>query len=301
MQIDVIGVPMDLGAGRRGVDMGPSAIRYARLDPTLRELGYTVRDLGNLDVPPPETTTDPDPRQHFLDPLLTVVDELARRTQASVTAGNTPLVLGGDHSLALGSVRGASQAANIGLLWIDAHGDFNTRDTTISGNIHGMPLAALTGRGDPRLVNLGRAEPPARLINPRHIAVVGVRQLDPGERRLLLEARVHVFPMEQIDRVGLYQVMEEALAITCTSTDGLYLSLDLDALDPLIAPGVGTPVPGGLSYREAHTACEMVAETRRLIGMDIVEVNPILDTANRTAEMAVDLALSAFGKRVWGS
>lgn len=301
MQIDIIGVPMDLGAGRRGVDMGPSAIRYAQLTPALRELGYIVHDCGNLNVPPAETTTDPDPRQHFLEPLLAVVDELAQRTQASVAAGNIPLVLGGDHSLALGSVRGASQTANIGLLWIDAHGDFNTRDTTLSGNIHGMPLAALTGRGDPRLVNLGRAEPPTRFINPRHIAVVGVRQLDPGERRLLLEAGVHVFPMEQIDRVGLYQVMEEALAITCTSTDGLYLNLDLDALDPLIAPGVGTPVPGGLTYREAHTVCEMVAETRHLIGMDIVEVNPILDTANRTAEMAVELALSAFGKRVWRS
>jgi arginase len=183
------------------------------------------------------------------------------------------------------------------LIWIDAHGDFNTAETSPSGNIHGMPLAALAGLGDPRLVGLGKQYQAA--VNPAHIAVVGVRDLDPGEKKNLAHAGIAVFSIDEIDRHGLYDVLRKAIDVVSRGTDGIYLSLDLDAIDPLYAPGVGTPVPGGLTYREAHLACEMVAETGRLVGMDLVEVNPILDERNKTAEMAVELAVSALGKRVW--
>jgi arginase len=217
---------------------------------------------------------------------------------ASIRAGHFPLTLGGDHSLSLGSVRGAARHKTLGVIWIDAHADFNTAATTPTGNIHGMPLAALAGYGDPRLVTLGDEHRRATL-NPAHIAIVGVRQLDPGERDLLREAGVTVLGMEQIDRISLYQALARAIDAASRGTDGIYLSFDLDSLDPLHAPGVGTPVPGGLTYREAHLACEMVAETGRLMGMDLVEVNPILDERNRTAALAVELALSAVGQRVW--
>ena len=298
MHIDLIGVPIDFGAGRRGVDMGPSAIRYAGLKPALESLGHTVEDRGNVETPIAETCTVSEPRLRYIDCIVPAARRVYGKVASSIQAGRFPLTLGGDHSLSLGSVRGAARHKSLGVIWVDAHADFNTAETTPSGNIHGMPLAALAGYGDPRLVSLGDDQSPA-IINPAHIAIVGVRQLDPGERDLLREAGVTVFSTEQIDRIGLYQALARAINVASRGTEGIYLSFDLDSLDPLHAPGVGTPVPGGLTYREAHLACEMVAETGRLVGMDLVEVNPILDERNRTAALAVELALSALGQRVW--
>ncbi|MBI3763339.1 MAG: arginase [Chloroflexi bacterium] len=297
MQIDLIGVPLDFGAGRRGVDMGPSALRYAGLKSALQSIGHTVADGGNVEVPILETCVVTEPKLRYVDCIVPVARQLAERVAASVQSGNLPLTLGGDHSLSLGSVRGAARDKRLGLIWIDAHGDFNTAETTPSGNIHGMSLAALAGYGDSRLAALGDGSGPT--IAPSNIAIVGVRDLDPGERDLLQHSGAAVFGMEQIDRVGLHNVLSHAIDVASGGVDGIYLSLDLDALDPVYAPGVGTPVSGGLTYREAHMACEMIAETRRLVGMDLVEVNPILDDRNKTAELAVELALSALGKRVW--
>jgi len=293
MHIDLIGVPIDFGAGRRGVDMGPSALRYAGLREALESLGHTVADRGNLAVPLAETSRAAEPKLRYLEPIVTVTRRLTDEAAVVIAAGHFPLILGGDHSLSLGSVRGVARHKKLGLIWLDAHADFNTAETTPSGNIHGMPLAALAGYGDPRLTGNQRA------IDPANIAVVGVRQLDPGERQLLREAGVHVFSMEKIDRLGLYHALGQAIAAASQGTDGLYLSLDLDALDSLYAPGVGTPVDGGFTYREAHMACEMIAETGRLVGMDVVEVNPILDHSNQTAVLAMELTMSALGQRVW--
>lgn len=298
MQIDIIGVPIDFGAGRRGVDMGPSAIRYAGLETGLEALGYAVNDLGNVEVPPSETCVIDDPSLRYLDPIVEVLRRVADRVDASIAAGHATLVLGGDHSLALGSVSGAARRRNLGLIWLDTHGDFNTSATTPSGNIHGMPLAALCGYGDERLVTLGGTRGGAVLPVP-NVAVVGARELDPDERQLMREAGVNVFSMEAIDRYGIAEVMSRAIDVVSRGTDGIYVSLDLDVIDQTYAPGVGTPSPGGLTFREAHLAAEMLAETKRVVGLDLVEVNPILDHLNTTAELAVRLALSAFGKRVW--
>ena len=297
MQIDIIGVPVDFGADRRGVDMGPSAIRYAGLDRAIRGLGHEIVDHGNIEVPILEMCRIQEPALKYIDCIVPMARRVAGRVASSMQAGAFPLVLGGDHSLALGSVCGAARGRKLGLIWIDAHGDFNTAETTPSGNIHGMPLAALAGRGDPRLVQLWEQAVPA--VDPRRVAVVGARQLDPGERQNLKEAGVLVLGMEQIDRIGMARAMALAIERVSRDTDGLYLSLDLDALDPRHAPGVGTPVMGGLTYREAHLACELVAETGRLVGMDLVEVNPILDVQNQTALLAVEFAVSALGLRVW--
>ncbi|KAA3647721.1 MAG: arginase [Chloroflexi bacterium] len=299
MEIDLIGVPIDFGAGRRGVDMGPSAIRYAGLQTGLNELGCTVFDKGNLEVPILETCEVTEPKLRYIDCIVPVARHVMGLTATASKAGRIPLVLGGDHSLSIGSVRGAARNKKLGVLWIDAHADFNTHETTPSGNIHGMSLAALCGYGDGRLVGLGDDDPQAT-IDPHNVAIIGARDLDPGEVELLKEAGVHVFPIEHVDRIGLADTMRQALEITTTGTDGLYLSFDLDALDPMHAPGVGTPVSGGMSYREAHLACEMIAESGALIGLEFMEVNPILDIANRTAELAAELAFSALGKRVWG-
>ena len=298
MHIDLIGVPTDYGAGRRGVDMGPSAIRYAGLCSQLEGLGHTVSDLGNLETPLPEMSQPGDPKLRHADAIVAVAQRVADRVEASLSQGQFPLTLGGDHSLALGSIHGAARVKKIGLIWFDAHGDFNTCDTSPSGNIHGMPLAALAGFGDPAIINLGRPGNGV-IVDPANIAVVGARDLDEGERELLRQTAVTVLATEQIDRIGMYRAMQQAIEIATRGTDGIYLSLDLDALDPVYAPGVGTPVPGGLTYREAHLACELVSETGMLIGMELVEVNPILDVENSTAVMAVSLALSAAGQRVW--
>jgi len=296
MQIDIIGVPIDLGADRRGVDMGPSAMRYAHLREKVQLLGKAVDDRGNIEVPIAETCTVEDPNLKYINCIVPVARRAAGAVSTSMQEGHFPLVLGGDHSLSLGSVRGAARNRKIGLIWIDAHADFNTSETTPSGNIHGMPLAALCGLGDPRLTKLWDEAP---ALDPRHVAVVGARDLDQGEKTNLREAGVLVMGMEQIDRLGMGGAMERAIEKTSQDTDGVYLSFDMDALDPLHAPGVGTPVPAGLSQREAHLACELVGGTGKLIGMDMVEVNPILDVQNRTAILAVDFVLSALGKRIW--
>ncbi|RLT51663.1 MAG: arginase [Chloroflexi bacterium] len=296
-ELELIGVPCDFGAGRRGVDMGPSAMRYAGLAAGLQALGHSVRDAGDLQLAHvPAGRAEPEPRLRHLAEVLAMSRAVAERTAASVARGSLPLVLGGDHSVALGAVCGAARSQTLGVLWVDAHGDFNTAQSSPSGNIHGMPLAALCGLGDPRLSKLGARMP---AVQPQHVALLGVRNLDAGEHALLQSAGVAVYDMAHIDRFGMAASVEAALAHVLKNCSGLYLSLDMDALDPLYAPGVGTPVPGGLSYREAHLACELVAARGCLLAMDVVEVNPVLDEHNRTAQVAVDLVLSALGKRVW--
>jgi arginase len=297
MQIDIIGVPIDLGADRRGVDMGPSAIRYSHLQPKLEELGYEVQDEGNVEVPIAEMCKITNPKLKYLDCIIPMSRRVAGAVATSVQSGHFPLVIGGDHSLSIGSVRGAARDRKIGVIWLDAHADFNTAETTPSGNIHGMSLAILAGLGDKSLVQLWDEKVP--VIDPNKIAIIGARDLDSGEKANLKEAGAMVMSMEQIDRYGMVAVMEKAIEHVSRDVDGIYLSLDLDALDPRHAPGVGTPVPAGLTQREAHLACEMIAETNKLIGMDVVEVNPILDVQNQTAILAVEFALSALGRRIW--
>ena len=295
--VDIIGVPVDLGADRRGVDMGPSAIRYAHLQRELSRTGCAFTDLGNLEVPIAEMCKITEPKVKYIDCIVPMARRTAGAVATSMQQGHFPLVLGGDHSIAIGSVRGAAKHKKLGVIWVDAHADFNTPETTPSGNIHGMPLAALCGLGDPRLVYLWDETTP--VLDPRRVAVIGARDLDFGEKENLHRAGVMVLGMEQIDRIGMFQAMEKALAHVMQDVDGVYLSFDVDSLDPRHAPGVGTPVSGGLTYREAHLACEMIAETGQLLGMDLVEVNPILDVQNQTASLAVELAVSALGRRIW--
>jgi len=297
MQIDIIGVPIDLGADRRGVDMGPSAIRYAQLHGKLEALGYSLEDKGNIECAIQEMCQITDPRLKYIDCIIPMGRRISGAVATSIQSGNFPLVLGGDHSLSVGSIRGAAKNRKIGVIWVDAHADFNTADTTPSGNIHGMPLAALCGLGDPRLVSLWDETPP--VIDPSRVAIIGARDLDPGEKQNLREAGVLVQSMEQIDRFGMLTALEKSIERVGQDVDGIYLSFDMDALDPRHAPGVGTPVNGGLTFREAHLACEVIAETGKLIGMDMVEVNPILDTQNLTAIHAVEFIRSALGSRVW--
>ena len=297
MDIDILGVPLDMGADRRGVDMGPSAIRYAHLQQGLEELGYNVEDKGNVDVPIAEMCKITEPKLKYIDCIVPMARRVSGAVATSVQGGRLPLVLGGDHSIALGSIRGAAKHKKLGLLWIDAHADFNTDETTPSGNIHGMPLAALCGLGDRRLVQLWDESVP--VVDPTKVVVLGARDLDSGEKKNLREVGVTVLSLEQIDRTGMYAAVSRAIEQISHGTDGIYLSFDVDSLDPRHAPGVGTPVSGGLTYREAHLACEMVAETGKLAGMDMVEVNPILDVQNQTAHLAVELILSALGRRVW--
>jgi arginase len=298
MLIDIIGVPIDLGADRRGVDMGPSAIRYAGLHQKLVALGHTHKDEGNIEAAIQEMCEVTDSKLKYIDCIIPMGRRIAGAVATSIQGGRFPLVLGGDHSLSVGSIRGAAKHKKIGVIWVDAHADFNTAETTPSGNIHGMPLAALCGLGDPRLVSLW--DEPAPILDPQRVAVIGARDLDPGEKKNLREAGVMVQSMEQIDRFGMVTALEKAIERVSRDVDGIYLSFDMDALDPRYAPGVGTPVPGGLTFREAHLACEVIAETGNLIGMDMVEVNPILDVQNQTAIDAVEFIRSAVGSRVWG-
>ena len=297
MHISLIGAPMDLGADRRGVDMGPSAIRYADITEKLQALGHDVDNLDSILVPEPETRSPGDPRLKYLEQIVAAANELARRVEQRIAQGSLPIILGGDHSIALGSIGGAANAlGKLGVIWFDAHADFNTAATSPSGNIHGMILAALAGYGDPRLVNVAGKGPH---IDPSRVVVVGARELDRGECDLLREAGVHVRTMTDIDRRGMGDVTREAIALATKGADALYVSFDMDVVDPTEAPGVGTPVHGGITYREAHLAMELVADSERLRGLDLVEVNPILDRENRTALLATELALSALGKRIY--
>jgi len=280
--------------------MGPSAIRYANISERLQALGHDVEDLGTIHVEGRETRVQGDPRLKYLDPIVQCCDELADRVAQSINSGGLPITLGGDHSIALGSASGADNAlGDIGIIWFDAHADFNTAETSPSGNIHGMILGALAGFGDQRLVNVARVNSKERHVDPHRIAIVGVRDLDLGEVELLHLAGVHVFPMSEIDRRGIYEVTREALAVASRDTKGIHVSFDMDIVDPSEAPGVGTPVPGGITYREAHMAMELVAENGKMVSLDFVEVNPILDQVNRTAVLATELALSATGKRTF--
>jgi arginase len=297
MRICLISVPMDLGQNRHGVDMGPSAIRYSDLDDKLRALGHEVCNLDTIHVPDADTRSAGDPKLKYLEPIVAASKTLASEVEACITDGGLPFVLGGDNSISLGSISGTAHARGpIGVIWFDAHGDFNTPDTTPSGNIHGMILAALAGYGDPRLVN---AAGPGPQVQPRHIVIVGARDLDPGEKALLREAGVHVRTIADIDRRGMSDVTREALELAGAGTNGIHVMFDMDVVDPSEAPGVGTPVPGGITYREAHLAMESVCESGKLLSLDLVEVNPILDHQNRTAILATELALSAVGKRIF--
>lgn len=296
MQIRVIGAPMDLGADRRGVDIGPSAIRYAGLNDLLTGPGHTVHDSGNIVIPQPESQPSGNPKLKYLDPIVKASEELRSLVSQALRDGEFPLVIGGDHSIALGSISAVAQVhPRMGVLWIDAHADFNTTETSPSGNIHGMPLAALAGLGDESLSHFGGWAPKIEMPS---VVIVGARDLDTGERALLRDHQIHVYTMSDIDERGMFAIMREALAVAGKNNDGIHVSLDMDALDPTEAPGVGTPVRGGLTYREAHLAMEMIASSGQLVAMDVVEVNPILDRLNATAILAVELILSALGKTI---
>lgn len=296
--VHLIGVPLDLGASRRGVDMGPSALRIARLAAALERLGCTVEDLGNLVVPQAESVRQPGGGTQ-LEAITAVCRDLAAHTARAVRAGAFPVVLGGDHSLAAGSVAGAATALaergeRLGVVWLDAHGDINTPDTSLSGNVHGMPVAHLLGLGDPAMAAIAT---PAPALRASQIAYVGLRDVDTAEREQISALGIRAYTMRDVDERGLTTVLHEAIAHASTGTGGLYLSCDADWIDPSEAPGVGTPVPGGATYREAHLAMELLADSGLLVGMDLVEINPVLDRENRTAELAVELIASALGKR----
>jgi arginase len=298
--VHILGVPLDLGGGRRGVDMGPSAMRIAGISERLTAMGCVVIDKGDLAAPIPETQAERDPRKKYVREIARVCQKLYSQVYQAHEEGALPLVLGGDHSLAAGSVGASADFAaakghEIGLLWIDAHGDMNTPASTSSGNVHGMPLAALLGPEPAELSKIGARSPKVRADKT---VLIGIRNLDPLERDRIRDAQIKVFTMKDIDRDGIASVMERALAIAGHGTSGVHVSFDLDVCDPSIAPGVGTPVKGGLDYREAHMVMEMVADSGRLLGLDLVEINPILDAQNQTAILAVELVGSAFGQGI---
>ncbi len=300
MTVHIIGVPMDLGAGRRGVDMGPSAIRIAGIHERLKDLGYKVIDEGDLAIKTQEEQRIKDPHAKYLPEIMRVVSVLARKVEKVVDRGHFPLVLGGDHSIAMGTIGGISAFARkrrkkLGVFWIDAHGDFNTPETSPSGNIHGMPLAISTGLGPRALVNVNGS---FRKVEPHNVAIIGLRNLDKGERQNLIKNGVRIFTMEDIDKYGIHRVMKNALQQVAKDVDYLHISFDLDSVDPVYAPGVGTPVKGGLDYREAHLIMEMLAESKKMTSLEMVEVNPIVDNRNQSAEFAVELMQSAFGKKI---
>jgi arginase len=294
VNIAIIGVPLDLGAGRRGVDMGPSAIRLAGLAERLRSLGLGVVDAGNVPAPGNEVADAGDPRTHFLGEIMDACQHLAQMVATTVAEGSTPLVLGGDHSIAIGTLGGLAKAAGApgAAIWIDAHGDLNTPETSPSGNVHGMPMAVALGLGGPAFDSPHWPRP---AIDPERTSLVGIRSLDPGERDLIRERGLAVHTTSVIDRRGIEAVMTEALE-RAVGAPFVHISLDLDGIDPREAPGVGTPVPGGLTYREAHLAMELIAESGLMTSFEAVEVNPTLDAANATAALAVELAASAFGE-----
>lgn len=305
MNIHFIGVPLDLGAGQHGVDLGSNAIRYAGLglhppiDEQLSKLGHSLIDEGNLVVPQPRIMPEhqANPRLRNFETIVGVCEDLAAKVERNCGPDDFPLVVGGDHSLALGSITGVVKARGpMGVLWIDAHADFNTDETTPSGNIHGMPLAAMVGFGNKQLVELGGFGPK---IDPRNVVIIGSRDLDPGEKAFLREIGVHVFTMKEIDRLGMATIMEQAIELATDGNSGLHVSFDIDAIDPMYAPGTGTKVAGGLTYREAHLSLELIADSGKMTSLDIVEVNPTLDHENRTAILAAELILSAFGKRIF--
>ncbi|MBT5876478.1 MAG: arginase [Candidatus Latescibacteria bacterium] len=298
--IRVIGAPQDLGAGRRGVDMGPSALRIARINSQLLELGRSQYDAGNIVVSIQETQGSGNENARYLHQIADLCTRLSADVTRSLSEGEMPLILGGDHSVAIGTIAGAAShfqkhGERMGLIWVDAHADMNTPETTPSGNIHGMPLAVSLGSGPSMLTDIGTVNPK---IHPEDTVLIGIRSVDDTERDLVRQSGVTVFTMRDIDERGMWPVIQEAIHIATRKTTGTHLSFDVDALDPHLAPGVGTPVSGGLSYREAHLLMESIADSGSLCSLEVVEINPIIDTGNTTAELAVELVMSALGKRI---
>ncbi len=291
--IEIIGIPIDLGQSQRGVDLGPGALRYAGLVVRLERLGFEVRDMGNLVVPVRDAVRN-ERDTHYRETIRAVCEAAYEAGRRAVEHGHFPLFLGGDHSLSLGTIGGVTHQTAAGVLWIDAHGDFNTEQTSLTGNIHGMTLALLLGEGAQMLVDVGR---PGAKLKPADVVIIGVRELDPSERLHLSESGVTVYTMRDIDERGMGCVAGEALQ-ALSHHKRLHVSLDIDALDPQLSPGAGTLVPGGLTYREAQLLMEIVADDQRLASLDLVEINPILDERNRTAQIAVDLAASLLGQRI---
>jgi arginase len=301
--VSIVGVPMDLGAGRRGTDMGPSAVRLAGLHDALARAGFDdVEDLGDLDVPAVETLKVVDPKAKHLPAIASTCRKLATAVRKALAAGRVPVTIGGDHSIAVGSISAVAahyrrKKRPLGVIWVDAHGDMNTPSTTGSGNVHGMPLSAVLGMGAPALTEI---EGKFRKVDPDRVALVGIRDLDLEEMEVIANSGVHVFTMKEIDERGMSEVMRHAIRIAGGTEAGpIHVSFDLDGVDPRFAPGVGTAVDGGLTYREAHLAMELVAETQRLSSLDVVEINPVLDTENRTGRLAMELILSGLGKRIY--
>jgi arginase len=299
-KVRIIGVPMDLGQSRRGVDMGPSALRGAGLQTSIKKLGLQVEDIGNLSVKQPEEMPIGEKRAKYLQEIAETCGDVAAAAEKALSEGFLPLVLGGDHSIAAGVAAGVAnhfrrEKKQIGYLWLDAHGDMNTPESSPSGNVHGMPLAAIMGYGAPELVDLLGFKPKAE---PGNIVIVGARDLDAQERKIVKKSGIHVFTMRDIDERGMREVMADALKYAMDDTAGIAVSLDMDFVDPSDAPGVGTPVRGGVTYREAHLAMEMIADTESMVSLEVVEINPILDEHNRTALLGVELVLSGLGQKI---
>lgn len=299
-RVRVVGVPMDLGAGRRGVDMGPSAIRIAGVGDRLRDLGYTVTDDGDVAVPAPEARDPGDPRAKYLGEIYHVCNRLRLRVRRTLDQGEVPLVLGGDHSIAMGTVAGVAEyhrehGGAVGLIWVDAHADMNTPESSPSGNVHGMPLAAILGLGHETLVQMGGFSPK---VAPRHVAVIGLRSIDAAEKQIVRGSGVRVYTMRDIDERGMRAILREAIELVSDGTEGFHLSFDLDAMDPQDVPGTGTSVRGGISWREGNLIMEMVADSGRMTSCEVTELNPVLDVRNQSGEVAVDLICSAFGKSI---
>jgi arginase len=299
-KVRIIGVPMDLGAGRRGVDMGPSAIRIAGLNQGITWLGYDVTDAGNVHVHPPEAVSQTNMRARYLPEIAAASEELAVMVETALEEGALPVILGGDHSIAIGSVAGLAsfhrkRHERIGIIWLDAHADTNTPDTTPSGNIHGMPLAVLLGHGAKELTHIAGFAPK---VLPENTVIVGARSIDPGERELLKTLNVRVYTMTEMDERGMSAVVKEAVEIASHNTAGIHVTMDMDFIDPFYAPGVGTPERGGTTYRESHLAMEKIADSGRVLSVELTEVNPLYDTANQTAQLAVEMILSALGKKI---
>jgi len=299
-KIRIIGVPMDLGASRRGVDMGPSALRVGGLAQQLKSMGHQVEDAGNVLVKQAEEQHYGEKRAKYLAEIVETCRGLAQIVEKTLEDGMVPLVLGGDHSVAVGTAAGVTawfrkKEKRVGLIWLDAHADMNTPESSPSGNIHGMPLAAIAGYGPDELTLLGGSKP---MINPRNICMVGVRDIDAKERKIIKESGVRVFTMRDLDERGMREVMAEALRFAQDETDAICVSLDLDFVDPADAPGVGTPVRGGVTYRESHLAMEMIADTKAVAALEIVEVNPVIDQHNQTALLGIELMLSGLGKKI---
>jgi arginase len=298
--VAILGAPLDLGAGRRGVDMGPSALRLAGLNAKLSSLGYTVDDLGNVAVEQQESTPSLVENAKYLPQIAATCERLAAGVRNAMEKGKFPLVLGGDHSVAVGTVSGVSEALRtrsekLGLLWIDAHADMNTPESSPSGNVHGMPLACCVGKGPKELTGIFGYSPK---VDGRNVAIIGLRDVDIRERPHVRDCGVTPFTMRDIDEMGLLKVIREAIGIVTNGTAGFHLSFDMDFVDPMEAPGVGTPVRGGVTYREAHLAMESICDCNCMVSMELVEVNPVLDEANRTALLGVELIMSAMGKRI---